>query len=131
QIMNGLLDGLKSGWETVKGWVGNVGGWIRNLKGPLDYDRTLLIPAGDAIMDGLLRGLRAGWQAVEQVAATRGVDIAANFEPRTLAVAPAVGAAGGMGAATVINVRADRFTDGTRVGREIDGELRRLRGRSG
>ncbi|WP_373804832.1 phage tail protein [Jeotgalibaca porci] len=51
-IMNGFLGGLKSAYEGVKNFVGGIAGWIKNNKGPIEYDRKLLIPAGNAIMEG-------------------------------------------------------------------------------
>ena len=64
-IMQGFLDGLKSVWHNITSFVGNIAGWIADHKGPLPYDRKLLIPAGEAIMGGFRKSLNAGWQQVQ------------------------------------------------------------------
>lgn len=51
-IMNGFLGGLRSAWGGVQNFVSGIAGWIKNNKGPIEYDRKLLIPAGNAIMEG-------------------------------------------------------------------------------
>jgi phage-related protein len=58
-ILSGLLDGLKDKFEDVKNFVGGIGSWIGDHKGPISYDRRLLIPAGNAIMQGLDAGIRS------------------------------------------------------------------------
>lgn len=63
-IMNSFLGGLTSGWGAVKNFVGGIAGWIRDHKGPISYDRKLLIPAGGAIMGGLNDGLSKGFTGV-------------------------------------------------------------------
>lgn len=63
-IIDGLLGGLKSAAEGMFSWVGGIADTIASLKGPLPYDRRLLIPAGNAIMEGLLGGLTEGFREV-------------------------------------------------------------------
>lgn len=59
-ILAGFLDGLKKGFEGVKDFVGGIGQWIADHKGPKAYDLALLVPAGGWIMSGLGSGIRAG-----------------------------------------------------------------------
>lgn len=56
-IMNSFFNGLKSVWNSIKGFISHIAGWIKAHKGPISYDRKLLIPAGRAIMEGLNSGL--------------------------------------------------------------------------
>ena len=63
-IINGLWEGMQSAASGFFDWVGGIAGTIQSLKGPLPYDRKLLIPNGMAIMSSLERGLREGWPMV-------------------------------------------------------------------
>lgn len=56
-IINGLLDGLKAAFNGVMDFIGGIGDWIISHKGPLTYDRRMLLPAGKAIMGGLADGI--------------------------------------------------------------------------
>ncbi len=58
-LIEGLWNGIKDKWEDVKEFFGGIGSWIKDHKGPLDYDRRLLVPAGEAIMQGLQAGMAA------------------------------------------------------------------------
>lgn len=64
-IMQGFLSGLQSMWGSITSFVGNIAGWIRDHKGPISYDRRLLIPAGKSIMQGLNEGLKNDFKDVK------------------------------------------------------------------
>lgn len=69
-IIGGFLGGLRRGFEKVKGFVGGIATWIKAHKGPISYDKKLLIPAGNAIMNGLNSGLVDKFGKVKQSIAT-------------------------------------------------------------
>lgn len=64
-ILQGFWNGMKSIWNSIKSWVSGIAGWIKDHKGPISYDRRLLIPAGRAIMQGLNEGLMNGFEIVQ------------------------------------------------------------------
>ncbi len=65
-ILQGFLNGLQSMWSSVTSFVGGIASWIRDHKGPIEYDRKLLIPAGNAIMQGLDGGLKDRFKDVKK-----------------------------------------------------------------
>lgn len=80
-IIDGFINGLKSAWEAGKKFVGGIADWIKEHKGPIEYDRKLLIPAGNAIMSGLNEGLQDKFQQVRSTVAAITDEIANGFSP--------------------------------------------------
>ena len=65
-ILDGFLGGLKSAYDGVKNFIGGIANWIREHKGPISYDRKLLIPAGKAIMGGFDDSLQNSFKDVQK-----------------------------------------------------------------
>ena len=65
-ILDGFLGGLKSAYNGVKNFIGGIADWIRKHKGPISYDRRLLIPAGKAIMGGFDTSLQNSFKDVQR-----------------------------------------------------------------
>jgi len=78
-IMEGFLNGLKSAYENVKKFVGGIATWIEENKGPIAYDRKLLIPAGKAIMGGFNDSLQDSFKQVQNNVSTMASRLSANF----------------------------------------------------
>lgn len=79
-IIDGFLRGLQSAWDSVTGWISGIGDWIASHKGPLDYDRKLLVKNGQAIMQGLSVGLHGGFKGIMGDVSSMGSDLRKQVE---------------------------------------------------
>lgn len=77
-LLNGFFRGISAGWEEVKKKVSGFAAWIAAHKGPIDYDRVLLQPAGKAIMQGLMNGIESQRGNLKRQLNTLSSDIAGN-----------------------------------------------------
>lgn len=64
-LMAGLKSGIDAGWSQITASVSSMAEWIKQNKGPVSYDKRLLVDNGLAIMFGLNRGISSGWQEVK------------------------------------------------------------------
>lgn len=105
QILEGFLNGLTDGFNKVKNFVGGIGSWIADNKGPKAYDLALLVPAGNWIMDGLGKGIEESMPALGSTLSDvswmiqNGID--PNLDASIGATASAVPAASSRAAASV------------------------------
>ena len=63
-IINGLLNGLRSAWNGVTSWFSRATASIPRLKGPENVDKALLINSGRWVMQGFQKGLESQYGSV-------------------------------------------------------------------
>ena len=78
-LISGFFGGLVAKWNDVAEWVSSRAQWIADHKGPIEKDRRLLVPAGNAIMEGLAEGLKNGFRPVEKLVEGMGGDLRDAF----------------------------------------------------
>lgn len=77
-VIQGLWDGLRATFEKVGGWFKSIGGWFKSWKGPIEKDRKLLIPEGQAVMQSLATGLESGIPKVKRLLSGLTADLTVN-----------------------------------------------------
>lgn len=112
-IISGFLDGLKSMWSNVTGWISGIGDWIKEHKGPPEYDAVMLVNNGRLIMQGFAKGLRSGFDTDVRRTISR-----INGSMGGLSMDATMNGVGGAGA-TVVNVTFNAPVDREGVAREI------------
>ncbi len=85
-IMDSFLNGLKSVWGSITNFVGNIASWIREHKGPISYDKKLLIPAGQAIMGGFNKSLQNAFNVVQSNVSSMASQLANTVADSTSAI---------------------------------------------
>jgi phage-related protein len=112
QILDGFLRGLQDGFKGVQDFVGGIGQWIADHKGPKAYDLALLVPAGGWIMSGLQKGIEASMPALQKTLGGVSATIAGGVNGGTVgltstapaATSPAATGANDQAAKTIIYV---------------------------
>ncbi|MGP5689779.1 phage tail tape measure protein [Glutamicibacter ardleyensis] len=125
QILDGFLNGLTDGFNAVKDFVGGIGTWIADHKGPKRYDLGLLVPAGGWIMDGLNTGLKDSMPALGSQLSDVSWMIQNGIDPELAAGGnyaftgsgatdiPGVGAAGNSGASFQVTIEGQEDPEAT------------------
>lgn len=79
-IISGLWDGMSYAVGGLFDWVSGIGDTIASLKGPIPYDKKLLVDNGLALMYGLQKGLEEGFEReVKPYVSGMGLDVASSI----------------------------------------------------
>jgi hypothetical protein len=118
-IMKGLISGLQSQIPSLLSVLGKIATFIAEHKGPIEQDRLLLVPHGQAIMGGLMAGIESARPALGAQLAAVTSDIGGYH-------AAMAGAAGGS-----ITVNINTLQGGQEVARHVHQMLREYKRHGG
>lgn len=99
-VMSSFESGLDSVWARIQAKVSSMAGWIKAHKGPISYDKTLLVENGQAIMQGLNVGITGGFENVQDNISTMAERIRETFNASQAMAIP-----------TEFSNMADKFND--------------------
>lgn len=85
-IIIGFYNGLTSAFKYVEDFINGIAQWIIDNKGPEEYDKKLLTPAGNWIMEGLETGLEDRFTGVLQAVQSFGPQLEQAFQTPQLSV---------------------------------------------
>ncbi|ALQ31827.1 hypothetical protein ATC04_15610 [Arthrobacter sp. YC-RL1] len=133
-IIDGFVGGLRGAWDKGMEFVKGIGGWIADHKGPISYDKKLLIPAGKAIMGGLTKSLKGEMPQLKRVLNKVTEEIGGlSAAPKISLATDPLGRtrlkATGANGQTIFNItiNAGVGSDPIAIGREIEKILKRYR----
>jgi phage-related protein len=92
KIIKSLVDGIKSGFSSVKDTLSSLTDFLPDWKGPAERDQTILTPAGGLIMDGLMAGISARVPALRDQLQGITAEIAGSLNGDSLLLAGSPGA---------------------------------------
>lgn len=113
KIIDGLIDGIRAGFDKVKDLLSNLTDLLPDWKGPAEVDARLLTDNGELIMQSLMDGLEARFGDVRSLlgnftADLGTLDLAANIQP-----------AGHSGVAAGLSLRVDNVTDPAKLAEHV------------
>lgn len=105
KVIGGFVEGLKSMWGTVQGWLSKLTNAIPDWKGPASRDKKLLYGNGQLVIGGFVKGLRSQYGTAEaSLRSFTGSLVAAS--------APALDAVSSLSSANVKITPVSRVTSG-------------------
>ena len=116
-IINGLWNGLKSAWSGVTDWVSGLADTIQSLKGPIPYDRKVLIPNGIALMESLGTGLKKGFTPVAEYVGSMADELSDSM---SLSLTPSVAANGSLYSAAISSSNSKTDSNMSKLYSKID-----------
>jgi hypothetical protein len=124
-IIDGLIDGIKSGIEKLKGIFSWITDHIPDWKGPASKDKKLLLDNGQYIMQGLTTGIESQIPALERTLGGVTDTIAGTSADMNATIDAGAGGAAVAGGAPVMvfNINVAPGTNAAELGRQLEVQL--------